>query len=180
LPVPYLCDGEPFSFNNGAIDPDGDSLAFSLIDPRDYAGGVAFPIPYQTGFTVNYPIATSPPNNFNFDVLSGQFNFTPSGLQQGIVALLVEEYRNGVLIGSTMRDIQMVVINCLNQAPIVGPPTNVTGGLLNGNTFSVCAGDTLNFDIQVTDPDIPANSLAVTHTINWPNATFNTVGTNPV
>ncbi|MEO1448897.1 MAG: gliding motility-associated C-terminal domain-containing protein, partial [Bacteroidota bacterium] len=39
LPVPYLCDGEPFSFNNGAIDPDGDSLAFSLIDPRDYAGG---------------------------------------------------------------------------------------------------------------------------------------------
>ena len=155
-PVPYLCDGEAFFFNHGSVDIDGDSLAFELVDPRDYIATMGTPvdIPYMPGFSVNYPMATNPPNSFNFDNQSGQFAFVPNGLQQGIVALVVKEYRNGILIGSTMRDIQMVVINCNNQSPDISPPFNVSGGQLNGNTFSVCAGSTLSFDITASDPDV--------------------------
>ena len=29
-PVPFVCQGQPFTFNQGATDPDGDSLAYSL------------------------------------------------------------------------------------------------------------------------------------------------------
>ncbi|RMG67177.1 MAG: PKD domain-containing protein [Bacteroidetes bacterium] len=179
-PVPYLCDGEPFLFNNGAIDPDGDSLAFELVDPLDYVLGTPTTIPYQPGFNVNYPMATAS-GTFGFDPLSGQFSFTPSGLQQGIVAMLVKEYRNGVLIGTTMRDLQMVVLNCFNQVPQLGPPTNVTGGQLNGNTFSLCAGNTLSFDIQGHDPDV-IDQLSLTSTLAAavPGATFNVSGVNPV
>ncbi len=90
-PLPYLCDGELFFYNNGAVDPDGDSLAFELIDPYDYIFGVPTIIPYQPGFSATVPMATAPVNNFNFDTQSGQISFTPNGLQQGIVGLLVKE-----------------------------------------------------------------------------------------
>lgn len=185
-PVPYLCNGDPFQYNNGAVDPDGDSLVFELVDPLDFTytsttGGIAFPVPYVGGFNSNYPVATAPVNTFGFDTNSGQFSFTPNGLQQGIVALLVKEYRNGVLIGTTMRDLQLVVINCANQSPSISPPFNITGGQYNGNTFSVCAGSTLDFDVIVTDPDA-FNILTVLSTIAQavPGATLTLTGTNPV
>ena len=102
-PVPYICDGELFFYNNGAVDPDGDSLAFELIDPSDYIFGVPTIIPYQAGFSAQVPMQTTPINSFDFNNQSGQISFTPNGLQQGIVALLVKEYRKGLLIGTTMR-----------------------------------------------------------------------------
>ncbi|MEM7374724.1 MAG: gliding motility-associated C-terminal domain-containing protein [Bacteroidota bacterium] len=180
-PVPYLCDGQPFSFNNGAVDPDGDSLGFELINPLDFLAiqGQTTPVPYDAGFSPSYPMATNPPQSFNFDQNSGQISFTPSGLQQGIVALLVTEYRNGVAIGSTMRDLQMIVINCLNQPPVIAPPTNVTGGQFNGNTFSVCAGNTLTFDIGGSDPDPDLLTITDNLPFSVPGATLNTNGSNP-
>ncbi len=183
-PVPYICEGQPFSYNNGAVDDDGDSLVFELVNPLDFiytgAGGMPIPVPYDTGFNVNYPMATNPPNNFGFDPFNGQISFTPSGLQQGIVALLVKEYRNGVLIGTTMRDLQMVVISCANTPPNISPPFNITGGQYNGNTFSVCAGNTLNFSVIVADSD-PFNILSVITTVAQaiPGATVTLVGSNP-
>ncbi|MDX2249861.1 MAG: gliding motility-associated C-terminal domain-containing protein [Bacteroidia bacterium] len=180
-PVPFLCEGEPFLFNNGVLDDDGDSLVFELTNPLDYVGGIPIPVPYNPGFSVAYPMATNPPGSFNFDPNSGQFAFTPNGLQQGIVALRVKEYRNGVLIGSTMRDIQMVVIFCTNQVPFIQTPTNVSGGQLNGNTFSVCAGNTLSFNIQATDPNaIDTLSLFSTLAAAIPNASFTFSGINPI
>jgi len=180
-PVPYLCDGELFFYNNGAVDPDGDSLAFELTDPFDYIFGVPTLIPYQPGFSATVPMATRPVNNVNFNTQSGQFTFTPDGLQQGIVALRVKEYRKGVLIGTTMRDLQMVVINCFNQAPTITPPFNILGGQYNGNTFSVCAGNTLEFDLVATDPD-QFNVLSFTSSlaIAIPGATITLAGTNPL
>ena len=185
-PVPYLCNGDPFQYNNGAVDPDGDSLVFELVDPLDFtftstSGGLAFPVPYVAGFNSSYPVATAPANSFGFDTNSGQFTFTPNGLQQGIVALLVKEYRNGVLIGTTMRDLQLVVINCANQSPSISPPFNISGGQYNGNTFSVCAGNTLNFDVIVTDPNA-FNIVTVLSTIaqSIPGATLTVNGINPV
>ena len=59
--------------------------------------------------------------------------FTPT--QQGayVVDVLVSEYRNGVLIGTTMRDIQIIIINCSNNAPTVNnclSLSNVTGAVV--------------------------------------------------
>src|SRR3954469_2189603 len=39
-PVPFICVGEPFCFNNGALDVDGDSLAYSLITPLNGPGSI--------------------------------------------------------------------------------------------------------------------------------------------
>ncbi len=184
-PVPYLCNGEPFSYNNGAVDDDGDSLVFELVDPLDYiygpTGGMAVPVQYEAGFNVNYPIGTTPVNNFGFDTNSGQISFIPNGLQQGIVALLVKEYRDGVLIGTTMRDLQLVVISCANTPPTISPPFNITGGQYNGNTFSVCAGNTLDFDVIVTDQQgFDIITIITTLAQAVPGATLTVTGINPV
>lgn len=33
-PVPYICANQPYQYSNGAIDPDGDSLAYEIVPPK--------------------------------------------------------------------------------------------------------------------------------------------------
>ena len=115
LPVPFICDGEPFCYDHGAVDPDGDSLAYTLINPMT-GGGT--PIAYTGGYSVSTPIITQS-GSINFDASTGQMCFTPNGPQVCVITLLVEEYRNGVVIGSTMRDLQVIVLDCSNDPPPV-------------------------------------------------------------
>ncbi|MEL7194079.1 MAG: gliding motility-associated C-terminal domain-containing protein [Bacteroidota bacterium] len=181
-PVTYICSGQPVQFNGGATEPDGDSLTFELVDPLDGPyGGAIVPVPYESGFNEFYPLTTSPINTFNFDNSSGQFSFTPQGQQSGIVAVLVKEYREGKCIGSTMRDMQWVVTNCFNQTPIINPPNNISGAQFTGNTFSVCAGNTLSFNLTALDLD-PGNVLTITENVAQaiPGATvIYSQGSNP-
>ncbi len=179
LPIPYICAGQPFEYNHGAVDTEGDSLVYTLIDPFD--DGTAT-VPYLAPFNATYPIGTLPANSFGFDAQTGQMSFTPSGTQIGIVTVLVEEYRNNVLIGTTIRDMQVVVINCTNTNTQIDPPTNIsTNAQLNGSTFNLCGGEDLSFSIEVSDPDV-LDSLSVSSNIATavPGATITTVGTNPL
>lgn len=182
-PVPFICAGEPFLFNNGALDPNGDSLVYELVDPLelDLLNQQPIPVPFFPPFSATYPISTLPANQFGFDPLTGQLDFTPDLAQQGIVALKVNQYRDGRLIGSSMRDLQIVVLdNCTNNNPDIAAPVNINGGTLNGNTFTVCAGNTLSFDIVSNDID-PATILNTTDNLLFsiPAATITTAGNNP-
>jgi gliding motility-associated-like protein len=96
----------------------------------------------------------------------------PGSLEVTVFAVLVEEWRNGVMIGSVMRDIQLRTINCTNNNPYVN-------GINNTNTYSInaCAGVPLNFVVSSFDID-SAQSV----TLNWNNAiagaSFNSSGTS--
>ncbi|MEO1216698.1 MAG: gliding motility-associated C-terminal domain-containing protein [Bacteroidota bacterium] len=182
-PVPFICVGEPFLYNNGALDPNGDSLVYELIDPLeiDLGTGNPVPVPYNAPFSANYPLTTAPANQFGFDPLTGQMDFTPNAVEQSIVAIRVNQYRNGRLIGSVTRDLQIVVLNaCANNAPDIAAPINIGGGTLNGNTFTVCAGNTLTFDIVSTDADAGSN-LTVSDNLLFsiPAAGIVNTGNNP-
>ncbi|MCB9197326.1 MAG: gliding motility-associated C-terminal domain-containing protein [Flavobacteriales bacterium] len=165
LPTPYLCVGQPFSFNNGAVDPDGNTLVYSLINPMSAAGTN---IPYVSGYTPTNPMAVT--GSFNFDPATGQMSFTPNQIQQGVITILVQEYDNGMLVGTTMRDIQVVVINCSNTPP--------TGSGVNGSTtsynYDICSGSSFCFDINTTDAD--ANATSMTWNNGIPGGTFTTSG----
>ena len=184
LPATYVCTGQPFVYNHGAYDPDGDSLVYELVNPleTDLTQTVPGPVAYMPGFSPTYPISTTPPNSFGFDPLTGQISFTPDVAQQGIVTVLVSEYRNGELIGSVMRDLQVIVADCAsNTLPVVSAPANVSGGSLNGNTFTVCAGNTLSFDMTVTDAEL-AQILTVSDNLllSIPGASLTSSGLNPL
>ena len=181
LGVPYLCNNVQTNFNFGAFDVDGDSLVFSLANPLT-TGGV--PITHQIPYSVTYPIITTT-GTVDFDTTNGQMSFTPSGLQVCVVTVLVEEYRAGILIGSVMRDIQILITNCAGNVP----PTMKSGGIINvmnGTLIDtarveLCIGDALSFDLTFGD-DNAADTVTLQTNIaaDFPTATFVTTGVNPV
>lgn len=173
LPVPYFCVNQQVNYSHGSVDTDGDSLVYTLIAPRDDVGTGLF---YQGTYSAANPMPTL--NGFIFDQATGQMSFTPT--QQGVyvVDVLVTEYRNGVVIGTTMRDIQIVIINCNNNSPQVAnclTPANVTGGVITDcNSLGVCPGTTVSFTLAARDID--GDALTVTSNIasSIPGATLTT------
>ena len=182
LPVPYICKDQLINYNLGAYDADGDSLVYSLINAL---GATGTPLAYVVPYTPTYPITTD--SGFvNFDTLSGNLSLAPDTFQTCIITVLVEEYRNGVLIGSIMRDIQVLVLDCPgNIQPYIVSPliTNFSGGgvLIDSNTIEVCVGVPVNFDLTGTDPDTADSVFLITNLPTViPAATFDTTGMNPI
>jgi len=166
-PVPFACLGQRFCFNHGAFDPDGDSLSYQIITPRN--GPLASDtVTYLPGYSATQPVLSVPPMSFN--PLTGDFCMTPTQLDVTVLAIVVNEWRNGVLIGQVERDIQVTVLNCNNFLP------SITG--MNGTpqfNASVCAGNELCFYIASIDPDAP-NQTFITWDGSIPGATLTTTG----
>lgn len=154
-PVRYVCAGTPFTFNHGVVEPDGDQLLFSLAQPKTFGGT---PIAHTPGLSASQPLHTSPANNFVFNDHNGQMSFTPqSGSSQVFVlAMEVQEVRNGDTISSIIRDIEVIVLsNCSGNTPVTAtaPPQVIRGGYYDSrqNAFNTCGGDTLVFSLTVSD-----------------------------
>ena len=159
LPVPYICDGQTYCYNNGAIDPDGDSLVYSLMTPL--TGQSAYPfssvVNYSsTNFDAYNPISSSPSSTF--DIQNGTFCVTPSALDVGVMAILVKEYSNGVLIGEVERDIQINVISCVNNIPTI---TGINGSPTKYDD-TICVQ--VPYTFQVFSNDLDASQIV---TMTW-------------
>jgi gliding motility-associated-like protein len=138
-PIDDGCKGKKFIHNPGAWDPDGDSIAFELIDCRGLNG---------TPITETYdPSRVQDP--VTIDPLTGDFVWdTPQRIGEYNFAILITEYRkgpNGIfqIIGRVTRDMQVTITQCANNPP----------ELLPVGPFCVEAGQNLQFTVQATDPD---------------------------
>ncbi|MCW3128448.1 MAG: hypothetical protein JWO03_4106, partial [Bacteroidetes bacterium] len=178
-PVPFVCDTFPISYNNGAVDANGDSLVFQLITPLQ---GHNNPLSFNFGYTQNRPIIVRN-NLFAFDVASGQIDFTPGQTDVDVLAIRVLEYRNGVLVGSVIRDVQVKILNCNVPAAIQFPISNTNNANpLDTVSLQLCPGTTASWDIQMAS----ANGAAIVILSNLlgnpsplPGATLTTVTTTP-
>ncbi len=156
-PVPYICFNEPYTYNNGAVDVNADSLYFEHIQPRKgvavcNSSGVPSVINYTGGYSLSEPFSTG--GTFNLNSTTGELSFTPVVVQMAAIALRVTEYRNGVRIGSVMRDIQFVVMPCYSPQPVVKTDTASLAGLtLDAGRLNGCAGSALRFCVDVKSPD---------------------------
>ena len=157
-PAPFICVNQPYVYNMGTVDPDGDQLVHVLVSARrtgtnNYTTGPS--VTYANGFSATAPLRSNPAMTINS--ATGQISMNPSQVQVGVIAVKVNEYRNGVLIGSVTRDIQIRVIACTganNQVPAFATPTNVAGGVLvNSQRIVVCPDDSISFRIIATDPN---------------------------
>ncbi len=182
-PVPYICAGQLFTFNQGAIDPDGDSLSYEL---GPCFGGAAAPVGYNSGYSPTQPLG--PTWNITVNQLTGDITMQPNPIGAvvvGVMCIVVKEWRNGVQIGEVSRDIQITVLaNCTSSNPITGGVQNVEIGAdsvpafpLSYNEARVCAGVEICFDVPVVPQD-----TSLTYTLSWnqgiPGATF-VDATNP-
>ncbi|MBC8151889.1 MAG: gliding motility-associated C-terminal domain-containing protein, partial [Bacteroidetes bacterium] len=122
-----------------AKDPDGDSLTYSLVTP--YNGfstsdvpspgspnpitgrGTFYPGPYPdvswaSGYAANVAIPGSQP--LRIDPRTGRLSVTANRVGLFVFSVLVEERRNGRVIGRVRRDFQLQVIDCpANTPPVV-------------------------------------------------------------
>jgi gliding motility-associated-like protein len=146
-PVPFICVGQPFCFNNGSNDPDGDSLSYTLIAPRHTA---TVNVTYTGGYSPSQPLASSPLATFN--PLTGDMCVTPTMIQVTVFAVLVKEWRGGILVGSVMRDIQVRTISCTNNNPYLNGINNTGSYAMNA-----CAGVPLTFNIPTFDVNASQN-----------------------
>lgn len=153
IPIAFVCVGQNFNYNHGVLDPDGDSLVYSLITPKtSSSANISFIAPAS----VNSPIASSTP--FGINTSTGDLNFTPSQLQIGIMAILVREFRNGQLIGSIIRDMQVYTQTCTNTLP--------TASGINGTgiySATVCPGQQVCFTVNSVDADAAQNVTLTTN-----------------
>ncbi|MBK9399816.1 MAG: gliding motility-associated C-terminal domain-containing protein [Bacteroidetes bacterium] len=165
IPIAFVCAGQNFNYNHGVLDPDGDSLVYSLITPKTTATAT---VNFVAPATVNTPIASSTP--FLINATTGDLNFTPSQTQIGIMAILVQEYRNNQLIGSVIRDMQIYTNVCVNNLP--------TASGINGTTnFTMNACPNQQICFTVNSIDIDASQIVSLTTNNGiSNATY-TIGT---
>jgi gliding motility-associated-like protein len=141
LPPSVLCVGEAIEFDHSATDSDGDSLVYKFTNPKgqtlkyDYVPGSFPPSRFLKGFDkICYQLDTSACENYlHFDPRWGTLEqpfggniklnaqtgkITGETDKQGYVVycLVVEEYRNGRLMGLISRDIQFFFAAC---SPIV-------------------------------------------------------------
>jgi hypothetical protein len=117
IPNSQVCLLQPYCYNHGAIDPDGDSLSYSLVNPATTGPGTS--VNWFPPYNANQPILSTPPVTLN--PLTGDICMTPTMLGKSFMAVKVEKWRrvNGVLhlVGSTIRDMQINIMSCLNQLP---------------------------------------------------------------
>lgn len=151
-PVTVLELGSTHTINNGAFDPDGDSLSI-VFAPALYDSNLA--VPYVAPFTYLNPMTSS--TAIVLDPVTGDLNVTPSIAEVDVVVYQVNEYRNGILIGSTTRDIQIHVITGNNQLPALSGANGTTN-----YTANACAGDTIQFMVYSSDADLTDST-----TISW-------------
>lgn len=139
-PIDQGCVGKLFTHNPSAYDPDGDSLSYRLVSCKG-ASGLDIP-----GFT--QPQAS---NSFAIDPVTGDLIWDTPLLQgEYNVAFMVEEWRQGIKIGSVTRDMQIVIGACDNNPPEI----------ISVDDTCVIAGNTLTFDVIAIDPE--GNSVTLT------------------
>ncbi|MBK6526963.1 MAG: gliding motility-associated C-terminal domain-containing protein [Crocinitomicaceae bacterium] len=177
-PIPYVCANVPVSYDFGALESDGNTLVFSLVNAL---GTLGTPITYIGGYT-----ATEPIPGMTINATTGQLNFTPTVPGNFVVTILIEEFDVlGNLVGTMMQDIQFFVQICPNTPP--NAPIGITNfdnfgtnAVLNGNTITLCTADQFCFEVVFDDPDLGEN-LVLSSNIDLflPGATFTQTGTNP-
>lgn len=165
IPVSFVCLGQSFTFNHGVTDPDGDSLVYSLVNPMRSSTDS---IPFVSGYSASNPITSVPALGINTN--TGDITMTPTMVEVGVLSVLVREYRNGVLVGSVVRDMEVYVRPCSNNLPT---ESGINGTNIRDTT--ICPGTQICFDVMSNDVD---SGQIVTMTWNQaiPGATFTVSG----
>ena len=133
--VDRACVNKLFVHNPWAIDPDGDSLSYELHSCEWMHDSV------PPGYTIPSGVSVNP--------VTGDFIWnTPTTIGWFSFAFRVVEWRNGFKIGYVTRDMLVIVQACPDEnPPVIQPPADLC----------VTAGDSANFTIRASDPDLTVN-----------------------
>ncbi len=154
-PVDGAVIGKTFIHNPGAYDPDGDSLSYEFVIPKQdrdlVVDGYNFPDTFDICCGDNQPATnqdgTGPPS-ITIDPVTGELIWdAPNSAGEFNVAFIVKEWRkvDGVWIelGYVTRDMQIIVDDADNEPPVLTIPADTC----------IEAGTLLTAQVSATDPD---------------------------
>ncbi|MCK4662248.1 MAG: gliding motility-associated C-terminal domain-containing protein [Bacteroidales bacterium] len=133
-PVDKAAKGEIFIHNPAAFDPDGDSISYKLTVCTGENGE-----PIE-----GYALPESSNRKIFIDEITGDLIWD-SPVKIGIynIAMFIEEWRYGIIIGRITRDMQIEVYETNNHPPIIEPL----------ELYCVEANTTLSFNVYASDQD---------------------------
>ena len=186
-PVFFISKCEPFTYNPGAVDPDGDSLVYQMTDclkpltydPQNQNVLTTQSVGYYAPFSGKYPVTTACPPSF--DSLTGTFSFFPTRYEISIFNYRITEYRKGIKIGEINRDIQIQIVGNANNSPRFVKPVcsnyqyACSGTIALSCDTTICVGGALNFTLDAEDID--SNTVTVTAAGLPPGASLTSVPT---
>ncbi len=156
IPVTEFCINNQFYFDQGALDIDGDSLVYSLMNAQDASFGCPF-LPFDVTYLPPYsglnPLATL--NGTTIDPLTGIISFTPTTIQTAVIAVRCTEYdRTTLQVKSTIkREIQInIVSTCIIATPGFDSTLTTTGINIVVDGISNVACDDSVFFITLSIP----------------------------
>lgn len=175
-----VCADNPFAINFKATDANGDSLAYSFVDA--YHGGdngtnanppTSAPPPYTTvpylpPYTGTQPLGAAATINPVTGLISGIA--PPFG--EYVVCVLVKEYRNGINIGESRKEIHLRTAPC---TPLIASP-NFAPITCDGFTVTFNENSSGNPTTFFWDFGDPASGAANTSTLQIPTHTFTAAG----
>lgn len=135
-----MCAGYPILYNFGAEDADGDVLVYRFCEGFTNTGGNApnppppppyIPLPYQPPYTSSTPMGI----DVSIDPITGVItgNAPPAGIY--VVTVCVDEFRNGELIATQRKDLQVKVADC-----------DIATVTLEPNGYTNCLDYTVSFN----------------------------------
>jgi gliding motility-associated-like protein len=160
LPTPFFCINKPSNYNLGSVDIENDSLFFALV-PGLTTGAVN--VSYAPPYTAAAPLSTTA-GTFSFSSSTGQLTFTPNIVQISLVVERVYEYRNGLLIGTSMREMNFIVFNNCNNNPPVGNISNVSTNAvqLTNTSLFICQQQPAPLTFNINPTDLDGDKITIT------------------
>jgi gliding motility-associated-like protein len=141
IPVSVLCLNQVNLISQGTIDTDGDQITYTLVNPRVSKFQT---VNYKPGFSGTNPMSSS--TGYALNTALGSIAVSPTLAEITVSAILVQEFRNGQLVGSVMRDMQILTRDCANDLPRI---SGIDGG--NLTEVTICAGKQVCFDVLGSD-----------------------------
>lgn len=178
-PPKYVLHSRINNFDLGASDADGDSLVYSMEVPSN---GTSGPVAYNLGYSLVNPLG--PSWIVLLDSETGLLKVIPNpgNSQSGVLAVRVTEYRNGVAIGSVLREFELVTLPTLpyaNALPTITGPTRLQGAKWIDGQLVVHPGANACLDFSATDPDV-GNATQLSWMHNLPGGMLtDTFGAGP-
>lgn len=184
VPAPYICVEDTAKLSYQAFEPDGDSLAYKMANP--YTGGepppgnpkpgppISLQLPldnvnYNPGYSFSNPFGNN--GIAKIDDETGVATLSAPSKGRYAIAVEVQEYRDGELISTTRRDIQIIVVDCPPNSP---PESKIPETDSSRRSISVVEGNKVRF----SDTFLDTNSMSLEATggvfnkIDKPRANF--------
>lgn len=182
-PPILLCNNDELIFDHSATDPDGDVLQYSLVTPFTGASSSNpapnqappppyFPVQWIGPFNAQAPLG--PGSSTVIDPNTGVLTVNPSMIGLFVVGVMVREYRNGVLVGQTVRDFVFKVFDCNITLQAILPDQEELATFV-----SYCQGLTVNFENNSYGGSNYAWDFGVSGTTTDVSNTFEPVFTYP-